>query len=207
MHNIIIGVDTHKSNHIAVAINTQGARLGSTTIPTNQQGYCDLENWAAGFGKIMAFGIEGSGSYGAGLSRNLLAKGYVVLDVMRPNRQIRYLQGKSDSLDAEGAARSVLNGQATAQAKTQTGSSEMIRHLKIGKRSISQRFVAFTLTGKLCLVDACVDSSNIPRQERFNCSLILRRNGDRQLREDTAKIGIRLQAVGLGRLNQAVKIG
>lgn len=61
--------------------------------------------------------------------------GHTVLDVMRPNRQLRYLHGKSDSLDAEGAARSVLNGQATAQAKAQTGSSEMIRHIKVARDS------------------------------------------------------------------------
>lgn len=55
--------------------------------------------------------------------------------VMRPNRQRRYLHGKSDSLDAESAALSVLNGQATASTKSQTGSSEMIRHLKIARDS------------------------------------------------------------------------
>lgn len=135
MDQIIIGVDTHKSNHIAVAIDRQGARLGTMTIPTTRQGYRDLEAWASEFGTVKAFGIEGSGSYGAGLSRDLLAMGHTVLDVMRPNRQLRYLHGKSDSLDAEGAARSVLNGQATAVAKTQTGSVEMIRHLKVARDS------------------------------------------------------------------------
>ena len=135
MDHVIIGVDTHKSNHIAVAIDAYGARLGSTTIPTTQKGYHELEAWASRFGQVKAFGIEGTGSYGAGLSRALLAKGHTVLDVMRPNRQLRYLHGKSDSLDAESAARSVLNGQATASAKAQTGSSEMIRHLKIARDS------------------------------------------------------------------------
>ena len=69
MDQIIIGVDTHKSSHIAVAINTQGARLGTMTIPTTRQGYRSLEAWATGFGPVKAFGIEGTGSYGAGLSR------------------------------------------------------------------------------------------------------------------------------------------
>ena len=89
MENIIIGVDTHKSNHIAVAIDARGVRLGSTTIPTTRQGYRDLQAWAAGLGRIKAFGIEGTGSHGAGLSRDLLARGHVVLDVMHPNRQLR----------------------------------------------------------------------------------------------------------------------
>ena len=91
MDQVIIGVDTHKDNHIAVAINMQGARLGSTTISTTRKGYQYLEIWAAQFGRVKAFGIEGTGSFGAGLSRNLLAKGHEVLDVMRPNRQLRHL--------------------------------------------------------------------------------------------------------------------
>lgn len=135
MDQVIIGVDTHKASHLVVAIDVQGARLGHTTIATTRAGYRDLEAWAARFGQIKAFGIEGTGSCGAGLSRDLLARGHTVPDVMRPNRQLRYLHGKSDSLDAEGAARSVLNGQAMVQAKTQTGSSEMIRHLRIARDS------------------------------------------------------------------------
>ena len=93
MDQIIIGVDTHKSNHIAVAINTQGSRVGTMTIPTTRQGYRGLEAWATEFGSVKAFGIEGTGSYGAGLSRDLQAKGHTVLDVIRPNRQLRYLHG------------------------------------------------------------------------------------------------------------------
>ena len=124
MDEVIIGVmlnachwhDTHKDNHVAVAIDTQGARLGSTSFPTTRKGYRDFESWALQFGHVRAFGIEGTGSFGAGLSRDLLAKGHDVRDVMRPNRQLRYLHGKSDSLDAESAARSVLNGQAMAYA-------------------------------------------------------------------------------------------
>ena len=63
MDQVIIGVDTHKSNHIAVAINTQGARLGDKTVTANRQGYYDLEAWASRFGSVKAFGIEGTGSY------------------------------------------------------------------------------------------------------------------------------------------------
>ena len=87
MDQIIIGVDTHKSNHIGVAISRQDARLGTITIPTTRQGYRDLEAWASEFGTIKAFGIEGTGSYGAGLSRDLLAMGHTVLDVTACHRQ------------------------------------------------------------------------------------------------------------------------
>lgn len=160
--------DTHKDNHIAVAINAQGARLGSTTIPTTRKGYQDLETWTSQFGRVKAFGIEGTGSFGAGLSRDLLAKGHEVLDVMRPNRQLRYLHGSetgqktmwgivfpsNDSLDAESAARSVLNGQATAIAKTQTGSSEMIRHLKVARDSAVKARSQAMITLKSLIVNA-----------------------------------------------------
>lgn len=154
MNQIIIGVDTHKAKHIAVAINAQGSRLGTTTIPTTGKGYHDLERWASEFGEIKAFGIEGTGSYGAGLSRALLARGHKVFDVMRPNRQLRYLHGKSDSLDAESAARSVLNGQATAKAKAQTGSSEMIRHLKIARDSAVKSKSQAMITLKTLIINA-----------------------------------------------------
>ena len=154
MSQVIIGTDTHKTNHVAVAIDTQGARLGSKTFPVTRQGYRDLETWASAFGQVKAFGIEGTGSYGAGLSRELLAKGNTVLDVMRPNRQLRYLHGKSDSLDAESAARSVLTGQTTAHAKSQAGSSEMIRHLKVARDSAVKARSQAMITLKTLIINA-----------------------------------------------------
>ena len=84
-------------------------------------------------GAIQAFGIEGTGSYGAGLSRFLRERGHTVVEVNRPNRQLRYRQGKSDAVDAESAARAVLAGQAVGQPKSGTGTVEMIRHLKIAR--------------------------------------------------------------------------
>ncbi|MDO5758048.1 MAG: IS110 family transposase, partial [Rhodobacterales bacterium] len=92
--------------------------LGGLTIPTTSQGYGDPERWAQAPGPVKAFGIEGTGSYGAGLSKVPQAKGHTVIEVMRPNRQLRYLHGTSDNPDAEGAARSGLSGQATGRAKT-----------------------------------------------------------------------------------------
>jgi transposase len=79
---IIIGVDTHKDIHAAVATKEIGARLGTLTIPVRTKGYRDLEIWARAFGAIHAFGIEGTGSYGAGLSRFLQAKGHSVASIV-----------------------------------------------------------------------------------------------------------------------------
>jgi transposase len=128
-NKIIIGVDTHKDVHVAVAINEIGARLGMLTIPVSPKGYQNLETWARAFGMIYAFGIEGTGSYGAGLARFLQGKGHTVIEVNRPNRQLRHQNGKSDPLDAESAARAVLAGQANARPKSADSSVEMIRHL------------------------------------------------------------------------------
>jgi transposase len=113
-----------------------------------------LEAWATGFGPVKAFGIEGTGFYGAGLSRDLQTKGHTVLDVIRPNRQLRDLHGKSDILDAESAAKSVLNGQATALAKTQSGASEMIRHIKIARDSAVTSKSQAMITLKTLIINA-----------------------------------------------------
>lgn len=152
--NIIIGVDTHKAIHVAVAIDTNGSRLAAFSGAATSKGYLSLENWACTLGEIMAFGIEGTGSYGAGLSRHLLAQGHKVVEVTRPNRQLRYQHGKSDSLDAEGAARSVLAGQAIAEPKTQTGSVEMIRHLKIARDTAVKSRSQAMVTLKTLIINA-----------------------------------------------------
>lgn len=89
-NDIIVGVDTHKSTHAAVAISALGARLDSLSIPANGRGYEALLDWARSLGPILAFGVEGTGSYGAGLSRFLNEHGHPVLEVNRPSRQLRY---------------------------------------------------------------------------------------------------------------------
>ena len=130
---VIVGVDTHKHIHAAVAITGLGARLGTMAIPVSAKGYRDLETWARSFGAVRAFGVEGTGSYGAGLSRFLREQGHAVREVNRPDRQLRHHRGKSDPLDAESAARAVLSEQATALPKSGTSSAEMIRHLRVAR--------------------------------------------------------------------------
>ena len=66
---VFIGVDTHKEVHAAAAISGVGAHLASTTVPASSKGYGALEAWAKSMGAVQAFGIEGTGSYGAGLTR------------------------------------------------------------------------------------------------------------------------------------------
>lgn len=131
--DVIVGIDTHKLTHAAAAISALGVRLGSMSIPANSKGYRALHTWAEALGPVRAFGVEGTGSYGAGLSRFLAAHGHMVLEVNRLNRQLRHQKGKDDALDAESAARAVLAGQATALPKSANSTVEMIRHLKIAR--------------------------------------------------------------------------
>ena len=132
---VIIGVYTHRDQHVAVAIDQRGVRLGERHAPANISGYGELERWSRSLGDIHVFGIEGTGSYGAGIARFLTGHGYTVVEVNRPDRSTRYRKGKSDPTDAEMAARSVLAGVADATPKSGQGEVEMIRMLKTAKDS------------------------------------------------------------------------
>jgi transposase len=132
---IIVGVDTHRDEHVAVAIDKLGARIGQRNLPTTSMGYVSLECWAKGLGEIDAFGIEGTGSYGAGLARFLRGRGHIVIEVNRPDRSARRRLGKSDPTDAELAARAVLAGVAKDRPKSGIDKVEMIRMIKSTKDS------------------------------------------------------------------------
>ena len=132
---VVVGVDTHQDNHVAVAIDRQGVRLGERHAPATTFGYGELERWSRSLGEIRAFGIEGTGSYGAGVARFLTGRGHTVVEVNRPDRSTRYRKGKSDPTDAEMAARAVLAGVAHATPKSGEGEVEMIRMLKCAKDS------------------------------------------------------------------------
>lgn len=159
---VVIGVDTHKDVHVAVAINGLGARLATASFPVTAQGYLQLAVWAAGKGVVHAFGIEGTGSYGAGLTRALAAMGLRVIEVGRVNRQLRRRQGKTDTVDAESAARAVLAGDAEGEPKFGDGAVEMIRHLKIARDTALKARTQAMVTLKTLLVNAPQ-----PLRERF----------------------------------------
>jgi transposase len=132
---VTVGVDTHLDSHVAVAVDDLGRRLGEMYVPTTESGYAKLLGWAQRLGKPKAFGIEGAGSFGAGLSRFLRKSGVEVLEVGRPKRRDQHRSGKSDPIDAELAARAVLAGTTIGGAKDTEGTVEMIRVLRAARRS------------------------------------------------------------------------
>ena len=132
---VTIGVDTHADFHVGVALNQRGGLLGELTLTNDEGGYRRLLRWARGFGELACVGAEGTGSYGAGLSRFLRSEGVRVLEVNRVNRQHRRRRGKYDAADAEAAARAVLSGEATGEPKAADGRVEMLRALKIARHS------------------------------------------------------------------------
>ncbi len=132
---IVVGIDTHADFHVAVALSGHGQRLGELTFAATTGGCHRLIRWVGDFGAVHAFGIEGTGSYGAGVARQLTASGYTVLEVQRPNRQVRRLRGKSDPVDAEAAARAVLAGEVHSHPKSGDSVVEMIRLLRIARHS------------------------------------------------------------------------
>ena len=154
---IVVGVDTHKDAHVAVALDQLGGRLGEITISVDRAGYAQLEHWAHQHGEKIRFGIEGTGSYGAGLASFLRRRGHQVVEVNRPDRRIRHLHGKTDPLDAEAAARAVLAGTATAVPKSADGTVEMIRQVKIAKDTAVKARSQAIITLKTIMVTAPAD--------------------------------------------------
>lgn len=132
---VTVGVDTHRDTHVARAKDQLGRRLGESMIPTTRAGYGRLLDWAMSYGEVEAFGIEGTGSYGAGLSRFLRSHGHVVIEVVRPSRQARRRNGKSDPADADAAASAVLSGDADATPKAGDAHVEMVRALRIARQT------------------------------------------------------------------------
>ena len=136
------GVDTHLDVHVAAALDSIGGLLGVESFAASAAGYRKLYGWLSSFGPLARVGVEGTGAYGAGLSRYLQRCGVTVIEVDRPNRQARRAHGKSDPVDAIEAARAALSGRATGLAKSRDGNVEAMRALLVVKRSARYSRVA-----------------------------------------------------------------
>ncbi|MFF7216719.1 IS110 family transposase [Streptomyces sp. NPDC008238] len=129
------GVDTHGLTHHAAVIDQIGRHLADREFPATIRGYRDLLDWMRSHGALATVGVEGTGAYGAELTRVLTAAGVTVVDVDRPDRKTRRLKGKSDPVDAYAAATAVLSGRATGIPKSRDGVVEAVRVLRIARRS------------------------------------------------------------------------
>lgn len=132
---VIGGVDTHRDTHHVAAIDAAtGKLLGDGEFAVTRNGYIAALAWLVGFGIVSKIGVEGTGSYGAGLVRYLQSRQITVIEVSRPNRQVRRAQGKSDPIDAISAARAVLAETATATPKHKDGAVEAVRLIRSTRR-------------------------------------------------------------------------
>jgi len=133
------GVDTHADVHVAAAIDDNGGLLGIESFPADEVGYEGLLGWLVGFGPVTRIGVEGTGSWGVGLTRFLMGQDIIVVEVDRPNRQTRRKVGKSDPTDALAAARAALSGEASVTPKSRDGRVEEMRVLLVARRSAREQ--------------------------------------------------------------------
>lgn len=132
---VVLGVDTHRDLHACAVLSAIGRLLATATFPTTAAGYRDMVAWARAHGSVRRAGVECTRSYGAALTRALLSERIQVIEVNQPDRGDRRRRGKSDTNDAEAAARAVIAGRATAIAKTGDGAVEAVRVLKLARHS------------------------------------------------------------------------
>jgi transposase len=143
---VIGGVDTHKDLHVAAIVDTDDRLLGTASFSTTRAGYRAMLAWMRTFGDIRRVGVEGTGSYGAGLLRHLEQAGIEVLEVNRPDRSDRRRRGKDDTIDAENAAHAALAGNRVITPKTRTGMVESLRVLRVARSTaVKSRRVALQM--------------------------------------------------------------
>jgi transposase len=128
------GVDTHADVHVAAAVDYAGRVLGTGSFPAGPDGCAQLLGWLRGHGTLARAGVEGTGSYGAGLARYLAAQGVLVLEVNRPDRQRRRRHGKSDPVDAVSAAMTALRGEDCGTPRSPGGQGGALAALRAARR-------------------------------------------------------------------------
>lgn len=143
---VIGGVDTHKDLHVAAVVDASDQVLGTASFSTTRAGYRALLAWMRTFGDVRRIGVEGTGSYGAGLLRHLHQAGIEVVEVDRPDRSDRRRRGKDDTIDAENAAHAALAGRRVVTPKTRAGMVESLRVLRVTRTTaVKSRRVALQM--------------------------------------------------------------
>ncbi|MFM9432770.1 IS110 family transposase [Arthrobacter sp. MP_2.3] len=133
--HVIVGVDTHADTHHVAVVTEYGKPIADQKFAATAAGYSELLSFITNHGTVTAVGVEGTGSYGAELSRVLAKEELKVFEVNRPNRQQRRIRGKSDPLDAYQAAQSVLAERGISNPKTKDGPVECLRILRTARSS------------------------------------------------------------------------
>lgn len=177
----VLGVDTHRDFHVAAVLSMNGRTLGIERFPSTASGYQLLVRWALQLGVVRCAGVECSGSYGAALSRYLLAQGIEAVETRGPGRAARRRRSKSDRGDAEAAARAVLSGRANAPVKAGSGPAEIARIYLVARDSAvkAQRQAVNQLKALLVTADPALrEELALPRRALVTACLQLKEEGE-----------------------------
>lgn len=167
---VVIGADTHLDTIHIAAITDTGQLLSDAEFRTNPTGYWAAICWARSFGEVVSVGVEGTSSYGAGLTQALQANDIHVVEVNRPDRSARRRQGKSDPLDAYSAARAVLAGHGLAVPKDP--STGALKALLIARRGAIKARTAAIQQIKDLLITAPAELRERYRRYTTNLRLV-----------------------------------
>lgn len=126
---VFCGVDTHADSHWLCVLDWRGRKVLSRQFPADAAGYEALAGAIAAAGEPACVAMEGTSSYGAGLTRHLASLGMPVREALSPARMQRRRpgQGKCDESDAERAARAAMSGSRLGTPKSQDGWVDGVR--------------------------------------------------------------------------------
>jgi transposase len=196
------GIDTHSNTHHAAALDDVGRLLGTREFQADPAGYHQLLDWLASFGTITRVGVEGTGCYGAGVTRFLRRHRIHVIEVNRPDRRSRRVRGKSDPLDAESAARRALAGEDQVTPKDTTTIVEAIRVLRIARTgAVKSRTAAYNQ-----LKDLIITAPDSLRETLRGKTLQRVALESARLRPDTSRLADPTQATKLALRTIAVRV-
>lgn len=144
------GVDTHKDTNMLALLDPLCRVIGTWEFPTGEAGYAQLER-AIG-DPAVPVGVEGTGSYGAGLTAHLKAAGYDVYEMIRPKKAQRR-RGKSDPIDAIAAAKNLAADEGLVPKEFE-GAADSVRWLMAVREQLVRHMTAMVNSVKAMLVKA-----------------------------------------------------
>lgn len=141
-----VGVDTHADTHTIAILDAAGRVAETSTHSATPEGYREVIGTLRGLGdpSVVQVGVEGTNSYGAGLTRALADDTFEVFEVLRPTRQVRRMDGKSDPIDAVEAARTLMSGRGISVPKSGIGTAESLRYLTVARNKYVSTMIALS---------------------------------------------------------------